>query len=117
MCREKYYVIQNLRPERGSPLHVQGNDRICTLKNLQSRITPACAGKSLQLFPKSQQTEDHPCVCREKFVPEGSSLNGTGSPLRVQGKEVSYDYEVDIPRITPACAGKSISDIIVIDNK
>ena len=75
------------------------------------RITPACAGKSFTFMALPIDIEDHPCVCREKFLKVRFKTWLSGSPLRVQGKvdftlAMAKDY-----RITPACAGKSTVDV------
>ena len=58
------------------------------------RITPACAGKSFQLFVRCDQCRDHPRVCGEKCL---YFLGFFG-----------------VERITPACAGKSAGRCIVL---
>ena len=74
---------------------------------MYNRITPACAGKSLQFPLQVLLHQDHPCVCREKLSGPILYFNGLGSPLRVQGKAVCCRTCLSTIRITPACAGKS----------
>ena len=52
----------------------------------KTRITPACAGKSMLANISKILAEDHPCVCREKNLESEIHNTDIGSPLRVQGK-------------------------------
>ena len=71
-----------------------------------SRITPACAGRSLKYRNGLYRNEDHPRVCGEKTNGTVSRSNGTGSPPRVRG-EVIYGIVCHGKLgITPACAGR-----------
>ena len=70
------------------------------------RITPACAGKSLQLCVSCHWQRDHPRVCGEKFTAAHQIRRAVGSPPRVRGKEFQRLPEGGLHRITPACAGK-----------
>ena len=71
------------------------------------RITPACAGKRPPQQTTVATTQDHPCVCREKFGDCNLKAVIVGSPLRVQGKAIIVITVRFAVRITPACAGKS----------
>ena len=46
VCREKIATLPTMTIEAGSPLRVQGKERIVIQKQDEYRITPACAGKS-----------------------------------------------------------------------
>ena len=74
-----------------------------------SRITPACAGKRHTWFVLTTLSEDHPRVCGEKRFVLVYKKSHKGSPPRVRGKEEELKKIDPEPRITPACAGKSIS--------
>ena len=76
---------------------------------LSFRITPACAGKSSGQRPASMLPWDHPRVCGEKYPGRVIFYFIEGSPPRVRGK-ASYSSSMPASkRITPACAGKSLS--------
>ena len=54
--------------------------------------------------------KDHPRVCGEKAGFCGVTVIETGSPPRVRGKVAAAFSLLRLERITPACAGKSITD-------
>ena len=72
------------------------------------RITPACAGKSITHGWNMAFWRDHPRVCGEKAPFALKDTSTAGSPPRVRGKDTVIKFPGDSPRITPACAGKSI---------
>ena len=74
-------------------------------------ITPACAGKRKFSYSSSSRRWDHPRVCGEKTIRRHKRLIQKGSPPRVRGKARATSSPPYIYRITPACAGKSISPI------
>ena len=53
----------------------------------QSRITPACAGKSISHYSKEGAYVDHPRVCGEKCTDVKMIAQNSGSPPRVRGKD------------------------------
>ena len=107
MCREKFFFALIILSKLGSPLRVQGKALVGANLHDFLRITPACAGKSFQDEAKRRISQDHPCVCREKFPKNCSCKPSLGSPLRVQGKVYAEFGDGTRERITPACAGKS----------
>ena len=72
-------------------------------------ITPACAGKTEEHLFYKHLYRDHPRVCGENSMPVDQRLIFRGSPPRVRGKLISIPYQTKCVRITPACAGKTIS--------
>ncbi len=109
MCREKIDHIRDFNEGAGSPLRVQGKDLSYRFYEDGYRITPACAGKRISNRTQATLSEDHPCVCREKQDSFSAHSLRFGSPLRVQGKEEVLTAIERNDRITPACAGKSVS--------
>ena len=72
-------------------------------------ITPACAGKSPLQFEADVANKDHPRMCGEKRLLHFFGFCVIGSPPHVRGKARVCLF-LGLPlRITPACAGKSIS--------
>ena len=106
VCGEKC-IRSLLRVCRGgSPPRVRGKAAGGVSAVTQSRITPACAGKSSFLLGWTLTPKDHPRVCGEKvylFVP---TLPLLGSPPRVRGKALVTILDFPYEGITPACAGK-----------
>ncbi len=91
VCGEKLCKVVHVPRVGGSPPRVRGKVIPPTWWFVNSRITPACAGKSRYVTAMQLANEDHPRVCGEK-------LYGIVHTLRVD-------------RITPACAGKSTGNI------
>ena len=72
-----------------------------------ARITPACAGKSLQKTFSLDLRWDHPRMRGEKGTCVNMIANAVGSPPHARGKGSSAMPFTLSTRITPACAGKS----------
>ena len=107
MCGEKITLLYALADKEGSPPHVRGKVDKSTYRNLQNRITPACAGKSLTATRAARSTGDHPRMCGEKPDCKAKRNPKKGSPPHVRGKVVEKKDGSKVYRITPACAGKS----------
>ena len=88
VCGEKTVELAQAKPILGSPPRVRGKEhyRFCGEKTC--RITPACAGKSLQRFRPGNRHGDHPRVCGEKNQNVLLPPSLLGSPPRVRGKGV-----------------------------
>ena len=107
VCGEKIGQSNRAARHLGSPPRMRGKAPARIAEMMLSRITPACAGKSLPAVLKCPPTRDHPRVCGEK--PLQSSVNCTmeGSPPRMRGKGVVHVFVPEKFGITPAYAGKS----------
>ena len=109
MCGEKTLYSGIRLVVLGSPPHVRGKAcAICTFP-LSQRITPACAGKRGIALDAGTMVLDHPRVCGEKTPMRSEGVRGVGSPPRVRGKERQQPRKHRVTRITPACAGKSLT--------
>ena len=73
------------------------------------RITPAHAGKTRGCVECIPHGEDHPRVCGENRSASSASAERAGSPPRVRGKLGGACMKPDGERITPACAGKTLT--------
>ena len=107
MCGENLVILIPRNCEIGSPPRVRGKhlgreERWCKL-----RITPACAGKTGNIFGLKELNKDHPRVCGENGNPDLKVRGILGSPPRVRGKLVFRRSCMARVRITPACAGKT----------
>ena len=91
----------------GSPPQVRGKLSIVFLSSFTSGITPAGAGKTIQIARNQLGIKDHPRRCGENAVtwlyvePDG------GSPPQVRGKPSPVVLSSKSYRITPAGAGKT----------
>ena len=108
VCGEKSKEVAEYASKAGSPPRVRGKVEPFKGSMYQSRITPACAGKSVRLSGLSGSGTDHPRVCGEKVPPLLPVVLYRGSPPRVRGKGRCSRYSIPASRITPACAGKSM---------
>ena len=109
MCGEKFFKIASFHIVKGSPPRVRGKAEKAANDENAERITPACAGKRHRQRIASQAGKDHPRVCGEKTLTKWSHWIIAGSPPRVRGKGAFHKYPERFARITPACAGKSLS--------
>ena len=107
MCGEKYLRHAVFVLLLGSPPHVRRKVDKSTYRNLQNRITPACAGKSLTATRAARSTGDHPRMCGEKWLKRKTAAKFIGSPPHVRGKVKLVPERGVTLGITPACAGKS----------
>ena len=72
------------------------------------RITPACAGKTVDMIPERYFYGDHPRVCgKNRYVCVHYSKS-IGSPPRVREKLQGKKTLNVMNGITPACAGKTV---------
>ena len=112
MCGENGRLLSQYLYTRGSPPRVRGK----LLKGYdapgETRITPACAGKTQSEGGRITALEDHPRVCGENVTLFRSIFQGLGSPPRVRGKPCTRGGISCSKRITPACAGKTLSHLL-----
>ena len=95
----------------GSPPRMRGKVymRCCACR--QPRITPAYAGKRVDLANTGKCPRDHPRVCGEKFRGARFRDRRMGSPPRMRGKERQAWPASAAMGITPAYAGKRVVDV------
>ena len=108
VCGENSLFSSLFSGSKGSPPRVRGKPFARFSPPLFSRITPACAGKTLASVRQILFTRDHPRVCGENYNEYYGNIRTTGSPPRVRGKPHSTRRGVSGKRITPACAGKTV---------
>ena len=109
LCGEKALPASVLPCKTGSPPPVRGKARREVLTMSEGRITPACAGKSRLRRPLPLPIRDHPRLCGEKLLRSAGDGCFQGSPPPVRGKAGSSLQPILTLRITPACAGKSVT--------
>ena len=73
-------------------------------------ITPAYAGKSLISQAPDRSRQDHPRLCGEKYLVSYHTVGAAGSPPPMRGKVTEAETVTKEDRITPAYAGKSLTD-------
>ena len=75
----------------------------------QTRITPACAGRTALWQYKIHKYRDHPRVCGKNPAIVPPTLDYLGSPPRVREEPYFSNIFFCCIRITPACAGRTRS--------
>ena len=105
-CGEKPPTCRNSCLSLGSPPRVRGKAAARPIMNPCSGITPARAGKRLQISVVSMAGRDHPRACGEKFPLWFARWSILGSPPRVRGKVAGEVLLHPEAGITPARAGK-----------
>ena len=91
----------------GSPPHARGRRCAWFRGTFESRITPACAGKTGSCIVSVISWGDHPRMRGEDFREHASPGFGRGSPPHARGRRVELDVAGIHRRITPACDGKT----------
>ena len=96
---------------------MRGKQDRCLSAGYDCGITPADAGKTRALREQGETRWDHPRGCGENGLMTVISFLNLGSPPRMRGKHAvkfALDY---VHRITPADAGKTLSDVDRDGNK
>ena len=94
----------------GSPPRVREKPSALICCSRSTGITPACAGKTHNLGTLQSISWDHPRVCGKNVGLTVVNALNMGSPPRVREKPLLGFQGCHLPRITPACAGKTCLD-------
>ena len=100
-------TVKALSP--GSPPHGRGKVDVLPEVDPLIGITPAWAGKRVNIPSIASLGWDHPRMGGEKHGVPVSWMWSAGSPPHGRGKETADKVHHDGARITPAWAGKSAS--------
>ena len=110
---EYHYICQTRTKRWGSPPLARGIQLWRQPSNLESGITPACAGNTLLLRTNETSSWDHPRLRGEygkcSAPPDGSS----GSPPLARGILHPYGSDARTAGITPACAGNTLKKSLI----
>ena len=109
-CGENCLKKSESRKKTGSPPQVRGKPPRCRRKSPMTRITPAGAGKTVVIRRRFALAWDHPRRCGENEMQVITARVSEGSPPQVRGKRRGYTYSLHQKRITPAGAGKTVTD-------
>ena len=96
-----------LKTEQGSPPLARGKLTHRYASSRSSRITPACAGKTISVKSTKRLTRDHPRLRGENVLLSAHLCQLSGSPPLARGKLTTLPKPFGSRRITPACAGKT----------
>ena len=108
---EKVALVLMLGGFVGSPPRRRGKDQLVRLDKTAVGITPAWAGKRMQLAEIAIRQRDHPRVGGEKTRVFQQHFPAVGSPPHGRGKDVLPVCFALECGITPAWAGKSVSAV------
>ena len=106
LCGEKRPPPLQSAEWLGSPPPMRGKVTFLIDTVFPARITPAYAGKSLEISLTQQACQDHPRLCGEKTCFFRSLRSDIGSPPPMRGKVTDSIENIFDCRITPAYAGK-----------
>ena len=91
----------------GSSPRVRGKQQRARAKGEQSRLIPACAGKTSHSLRAAGSDPAHPRVCGENKSIRLVNTPVGGSSPRVRGKRDLIIREICSSGLIPACAGKT----------
>ena len=91
----------------GSPPHARGRRMPSFVRRRDSRITPACAGKTSSKGRTLRMDWDHPRMRGEDSRKETAITRRDGSPPHARGRLPRRPRDDGGLGITPACAGKT----------
>ena len=107
VCGKNSIFLVNSSISLGSPPRVR-EEHASTVRDIyQRRITPACAGRTPVMSNPTLNVWDHPRVCGKNPQRSFTMYSTPGSPPRVREELDETTLPGYIPRITPACAGRT----------
>ena len=116
VCGEKVGMGYRGKAPVGSPPRMRGKVYAHRSARVRCGITPAYAGKSSYTSDRAAVSRDHPRVCGEKYMTIFVDPRKWGSPPRMRGKVVYRFRPESAVGITPAYAGKRLSDAAVAED-
>ena len=108
MCGKNHKANTSICVCLGSPPRVREKLISSNSSSRNTRITPACAGKTQTETSLPCLIRDHPRECGKNSITLARIVADPGSPPRVREKRCSNDSGKSRLRITPASAGKTI---------
>ena len=88
LCGEKRIEYYTKCTTWGSPPPMRGKGPRPFFEDMETRITPAYAGKSCRSSEACKPVKDHPRLCGEKQCRQRGFRQNTGSPPPMRGKVV-----------------------------
>ena len=86
MCGEKECRFVLWKDNAGSPPHMRGKGKSQNRTFSCKGITPAHAGKSIEIVTSCDVCGDHPRTCGEKAPKKVNGAEKRGSPPHMRGK-------------------------------
>ena len=113
LCGEKSLGLTVYLHVSGSPPPMRGKAEWSVRSDRCERITPAYAGKRSEDQTVKKKNKDHPRLCGEKLLRTVRLHIAAGSPPPMRGKVRKLEYFNVCIGITPAYAGKSLSQVVI----
>ena len=110
---EYHYICQTRTKRWGSPPLARGIQLWRQPSNLESGITPACAGNTLYVCLVSSICRDHPRLRGEYDSFNLKTTKELGSPPLARGILIYSHSPFGQVRITPACTGKTLKKSLI----
>ena len=107
VCGENERMHFHASRVMGSSPRVRGKHRRFRSPRSGARLIPACAGKTERCPSEEAANRAHPRVCGENSFSICSHSSRAGSSPRVRGKPAIRSEWGYLPRLIPACAGKT----------
>ena len=111
MRGEDLNMFHDIRSIRGSPPHARGRQQRSAFLEAVGGITPACAGKTKPRHTAKRCSLDHPRMRGEDGIWLRAASRTLGSPPHARGRLANAKTYFLQPGITPACAGKTVSNV------
>ena len=109
MCGKDSHITATRAKPTGSPPHVRERPFRIVVIIITAGITPACAGKTRLCPHQPREQQDHPRMCGKDVLMDTLYDVVRGSPPHVRERHDYPFYTSVDDRITPACAGKTVS--------
>ena len=107
VCGENKLRNPVIPKDMGSSPRVRGKPNQQGLGSPPCGLIPACAGKTAQAQAWAETITAHPRVCGENRCLGAPEFTHEGSSPRVRGKRIYGIITALVPRLIPACAGKT----------
>ena len=108
MCGENRLRLEGVEVATGSSPRVRGKRTWRRGPGRRSGLIPACAGKTGRSSSSTGCPRAHPRVCGENDARRSAFDSARGSSPRVRGKLIAQPRPPALPRLIPACAGKTV---------
>ena len=112
MRGEDRHAVNRDAKQPGSPPHARGRPDRARTQDMGLRITPACAGKTVNQSARDRSTPDHPRMRGEDLPGKKAGYYAHGSPPHARGRQPARRGSGKGQRITPACAGKTLPFLV-----
>ncbi len=114
VCGKDHQKGEDMQGRPGSPPRVRERRYLLCGSLCPLRITPACAGKTSPSCSDCKDCRDHPRVCGKDFMNTRIKNTKIGSPPRVRERRARFMIHSVVLGITPACAGKTYLNSIIL---